>query len=105
MDGFAEVDNPVQFTYAGATGPDKWEILSPNFSMCGKGKQQSPINIVTSQVVVNKKLKPLIRSYGTTNVTLVNNKFNVGVSFPHFSRTGDFLYFYMDELLISNSTF
>ncbi|GER33731.1 carbonic anhydrase, partial [Striga asiatica] len=75
----------IQFTYSGPTGPDKWGSLSPNFSMCVKGKWQSPINIVTSDVVLNKNLKPLIRSYDPTNVTLVNNKFNVGVRYPDHS--------------------
>ncbi|XP_051114387.1 alpha carbonic anhydrase 1, chloroplastic isoform X2 [Andrographis paniculata] len=81
----SQQDESVQFTYLGATGPDHWGILSPNFSMCNKGKLQSPINILTSQVVVNKNLKPLIRSYEITNVTLVNNKFNVGVRYPDHS--------------------
>ncbi|KAL0344792.1 UNVERIFIED_CONTAM: Alpha carbonic anhydrase 1, chloroplastic [Sesamum radiatum] len=80
-----QVDEPIQFTYAGATGPDKWGSLSPNFSMCGKGKSQSPINILTGKVVLNKKLKPLYRSYDPANVTLVNNKFNVGVRYPDHS--------------------
>ncbi|KAK6126392.1 hypothetical protein DH2020_039842 [Rehmannia glutinosa] len=50
--------------------------------MCVNGKAQSPINILTAKVVLNKNLKPLIRSYDPTNVTLVNNKFNVGVRYP-----------------------
>ncbi|KAL6585466.1 hypothetical protein OROMI_002110 [Orobanche minor] len=80
-----QTDEPIQFTYSGTTGPDKWGSLNPNFSMCVKGRSQSPINIVTSSVVLNESLKPLIRSYGPTNVTLVNNKFNVGVLYPEHS--------------------
>ncbi|KAH6837805.1 hypothetical protein C2S53_013965 [Perilla frutescens var. hirtella] len=75
-------DGSIQFTYTGATGPNMWGKISPDFSMCGNGKSQSPINILTDKVVLNKSLKPLIRSYGSCNVTLVNNKFNVGVRYP-----------------------
>ncbi|PIN16814.1 Carbonate dehydratase [Handroanthus impetiginosus] len=76
---------PIEFTYSGATGPDKWGSLDPKFWMCANGKSQSPINIVTTKVVLNKNLKPLIRSYDSENVTLVNNKFNVGVRYPDHS--------------------
>ncbi|KAL8505096.1 hypothetical protein ACS0TY_016342 [Phlomoides rotata] len=77
-----QADEGIVFTYTGTTGPDQWAKLNPNFSMCGTGKLQSPINIMTQDVVINKNLKPLIRSYEVTNVTLVNNKFNVGVRYP-----------------------
>ncbi|KAL2481672.1 Alpha carbonic anhydrase 1 [Abeliophyllum distichum] len=72
----------MQFTYSGLTGPAKWASLDPKFSMCANGKSQSPINIVKDKVVVDKKLKPLIRQYNAANVTLVNNKFNVAVVYP-----------------------
>ncbi|MFX6532758.1 carbonic anhydrase family protein, partial [Acinetobacter baumannii] len=62
-----------------------WARLNPNFSMCANGKLQSPINIMTGQVVLNKRLQPLIRSYNAANVTLVDNKFNVGVRYPENS--------------------
>ncbi|CAA2970503.1 alpha carbonic anhydrase 1, chloroplastic [Olea europaea subsp. europaea] len=70
------------FTYSGGTGPNKWGSLDPKFTMCANGKSQSPINIVKAKVVVDKKLKPLIREYNSVNVTLVNNKFNVAVVYP-----------------------
>ncbi|KAG8374123.1 hypothetical protein BUALT_Bualt11G0098200 [Buddleja alternifolia] len=78
-------DGPIQFTYSGGTGPDKWAKLNPNFSMCANGKSQSPINILTKEAILNRKLKPLIRSYDPTNVTLINNKFNIGVRYPDHS--------------------
>ncbi|KAL0338641.1 UNVERIFIED_CONTAM: Alpha carbonic anhydrase 1, chloroplastic [Sesamum angustifolium] len=77
-----KVDQPLQFTYSGATGPDRWASLNPNFSLCANGKSQSPINIVTNQVVLNKNLQPLIRQYHAVNVTLVNNKFTVAMEYP-----------------------
>lgn len=79
----AESDNvhggSLQFTYSGATGPNMWGKINPNFSTCGAGKSQSPINIWTAKAVLNRNLKPLRRSYGSCNVTLINNKFNIGV--------------------------
>ncbi|CAI9760841.1 unnamed protein product [Fraxinus pennsylvanica] len=77
-----QVYEHMQFTYSGGTGPEKWGSLDPKFSMCANGKSQSPINIVKAKVVVDKKLKPLIREYSSANVTLVNNKFNVAVVYP-----------------------
>ncbi|KAI3471811.1 hypothetical protein Pfo_028464 [Paulownia fortunei] len=78
-----KADNkPLQFTYSGATGPDRWASLNPNFSLCANGKSQSPINIVTDQVLPNKKLKPLIREYRAVNVTLVDFKFTVAIEYP-----------------------
>ncbi|KAL0374867.1 UNVERIFIED_CONTAM: Alpha carbonic anhydrase 1, chloroplastic [Sesamum radiatum] len=75
-------DQPLQFTYSGTTGPDRWASLNPNFSLCAYGKSQSPINIVTNQVVLNKNLQPLTRQYHAVNVTLVNNKFTVAIQYP-----------------------
>lgn len=84
-------DGSLQFTYTGATGPNMWGKINPNFSTCGNGKWQSPINIWTAKSVLNKKLKPLIRSYPSCNATLVNNKFNVGVRLlTSFRRVGRF---------------
>ncbi|XP_073157746.1 alpha carbonic anhydrase 1, chloroplastic-like isoform X2 [Henckelia pumila] len=81
----SRADGVIPFTYTGSTGPNSWGHLSPNFSLCGTGKFQSPINILTDKVVVNKNLKPLIRFYGSANVTLVNNQYNVGVRYPDHS--------------------
>lgn len=81
-------DGSLQFTYSGGTGPNMWGKINPNFSTCGNGKWQSPINIWTGKAVLNKKLKPLLRSYPSCNVTLVNNKFNVGVKYPDHTYSG-----------------
>lgn len=78
-------DQPLQFTYSGATGPDKWASLNPKFSLCATGKSQSPINIVEDQVVVNKNLKPLLRAYHPVNGTLTDVRFTVVVEYPEDS--------------------
>lgn len=71
-----------QFSYTGPTAPDKWGLLSPNFSTCSNGKSQSPINIVKRQAILNKNLKPLAELLNPCNATLVNNGFNVGLHYP-----------------------
>lgn len=35
----------TQFTYTGLTGPLNWHSLSPNNTLCAKGKYQTPINL------------------------------------------------------------
>ncbi|KAM0939720.1 putative carbonic anhydrase [Dioscorea sansibarensis] len=67
----------VNFTYSGATGPDKWGTLSPQFRACSEGRYQSPINIVRKDAIWNGNLKPLEMDYTPTNATLVNNVFNI----------------------------
>lgn len=36
---------PVEWSYSGETGPEHWADLSPDYALCGSGKNQSPINI------------------------------------------------------------
>ncbi|KAF6171928.1 hypothetical protein GIB67_011825 [Kingdonia uniflora] len=69
----------VKFSYKGVRGPENWGSLSPSFSMCSHGKSQSPINIVTKEAAYNAKLENLARDYCSSNATLINNGFNIGL--------------------------
>ncbi|KAH7680674.1 Carbonic anhydrase alpha-class protein [Dioscorea alata] len=71
----------VIFSYSGATGPDKWGTLSPQFRACSDGKHQSPINIVRKEAIWNSYLRPLEIDYTPTNATLVNNVFNIMIQY------------------------
>ncbi|XP_049360681.1 alpha carbonic anhydrase 1, chloroplastic, partial [Solanum verrucosum] len=72
----------VKFGYTGPVGPNGWGRLSPTYSVCSNGKSQSPINIISHNCAVNKKLKPLIMQYNHSEVaTLVDNGFNVGIKY------------------------
>ncbi|KAK9290010.1 hypothetical protein L1049_008173 [Liquidambar formosana] len=71
----------IKFTYSGATYPDKWGTLSPQFSACSNGKSQSPVNIVKKEAVIDHNLKPLGRHYNPANATLVNHGVNIGVTY------------------------
>ncbi|XP_042477961.1 alpha carbonic anhydrase 1, chloroplastic-like [Macadamia integrifolia] len=69
----------LKFSYSGETGPDKWGSLKPEFSTCSTGKLQSPVNIVTKDVIYNPKLQPLNRDYRTSNSTLINHGYSIGL--------------------------
>lgn len=69
----------MRFGYSGSTGPKYWGSLSPNFTLCSKGINQSPIDIVKDEAVYNPQLEPLERDYTATNATIVDNVFNIAV--------------------------
>ncbi|KAH9610537.1 hypothetical protein KSS87_010151 [Heliosperma pusillum] len=61
--------------------PRKWGIENPENAMCSLGKQQSPIDIITNNVIVNKNLQPLTRDYHVYNASLSTNGLQVEVVF------------------------
>ncbi|XP_074285761.1 alpha carbonic anhydrase 1, chloroplastic-like [Silene latifolia] len=61
--------------------PWKWGSESPENAICSSGKQQSPIDIITSDVFVNETLKPLTRDYHVYNASLATNGIQVEVVF------------------------
>ena len=69
----------MRFGYSGSTGPKYWGNLSPNFTLCAKGMNQSPIDIVKDKAVYNPQLDSLERDYTATNATIVDNVFNIAV--------------------------
>ncbi|XP_002528758.2 alpha carbonic anhydrase 1, chloroplastic [Ricinus communis] len=69
------------FGYHGSNGPSNWGKLNPNFTSCGSGKLQSPININRDRTVINKNLKPLLKGYKRANATLATNGAVVGVHY------------------------
>ncbi|KAK2655803.1 hypothetical protein Ddye_008855 [Dipteronia dyeriana] len=44
----------VDFSYTGATSPNNWGMLKPEYALCSSRKNQSPINIVQSNSLLNK---------------------------------------------------
>ncbi|CAL4911543.1 unnamed protein product [Urochloa decumbens] len=71
------------FSYSAGTttGPENWGKLSPAYKACGQGKQQSPIDIVTKQVVPNPNLDTLARTYDAANGTLINDGHDISLGF------------------------
>ncbi|MBR81115.1 MAG: hypothetical protein CL444_04915 [Acidimicrobiaceae bacterium] len=68
-----------RWSYEGKTGPEYWSKLNPAWSVAGKGKRQSPIDIVTTRAVDGMRLEqPLQRPVQvfynpTSTVKVVNN--------------------------------
>lgn len=70
----AKIDcNDVHWSHhKGKNGPDEWKNLCDGFSDCG-GKAQSPIDIVTKNVIVDTNLTKPEFSYGKSKVNIINN--------------------------------
>ena len=57
----------------GETGPEHWGDINPDYAVCTNGKEQSPINIETSQVIEDEKMADLDINYKPTGFSLSNN--------------------------------
>ncbi|MBA3661661.1 MAG: carbonic anhydrase family protein [Gammaproteobacteria bacterium] len=94
---YAENDAAVKIKwgYKGNIGPSRWAELDPQFALCGKGKQQSPINIIEknsaakSDLQINYTSAPLdIGINDTTKLqigkisTLFQDGHGIEVNFP-----------------------
>ncbi|KAF3321792.1 alpha carbonic anhydrase 1 [Carex littledalei] len=80
------LDNPyssgyVKFSYDDKEqlGSKNWGNLTSAFEICGKGAQQSPINIQTNATSFNSSIESLKRDYIAANATLINNGHNIGL--------------------------
>ncbi|KAL6870713.1 hypothetical protein ACP4OV_014561 [Aristida adscensionis] len=62
-------------------GPENWGKLSPAYRLCGDGKRQSPIDIVTKQAAATHNLDSLSRTYAAANATLISNGHDIMMSF------------------------
>jgi carbonic anhydrase len=43
--GVALADQGVPWSYSGDTGPASWGSLSPDYALCGDGREQSPVDV------------------------------------------------------------
>ena len=59
-----------QWTYEGETGPEHWGSLSPEFSLCDTGKNQSPVDLVAD---LDADLPELVFEYHGTPLRETNN--------------------------------
>lgn len=75
---------PAHWTYGGAGGPEHWGELSPKFSVCSSGRNQSPVNLTAP---IKAKLPTLSMSYGASGDEVLNNGHTVQVNF----KPGDVL--------------
>jgi carbonic anhydrase len=63
-------DEDSHWSYSGATGPENWAELAPEFAACGVGFNQSPINITKT---VAAELASLQFNYESNSTVIVNN--------------------------------
>jgi carbonic anhydrase len=68
----------AHWSYAGATGPEHWGALSPEYALCATGTHQSPIDIRNAE---NLDLQNLVLHYSPTPVTIVDNGHTVQVDY------------------------
>jgi len=47
------------WTYEGISGPAFWGLINPEWSLCSRGRRQSPINLEPSQLLFDPNLRPL----------------------------------------------
>src|SRR5215813_7599717 len=85
---FAEEGHP-HWSYGGSTGPAKWASLEKEFSACGLGKAQSPIDI-RDAAVKRADLPAIGFDYKPSPLKIVDNGHTVQVSYaPGSSITAD----------------
>ncbi|MEH7342325.1 carbonic anhydrase family protein [Bacillus sp. JJ1532] len=67
----------AHWSYEGETGPEHWGDINPDYAVCTNGKEQSPINIQTSQVIEDDKIANLDINYKPTRFSLSNNGYTI----------------------------
>lgn len=77
-------EKPVHWSYQGEDGPEHWSELSDEFSLCGDGKNQSPIDLKAD---LNVELPELVFEYHGTPLHEINNGHTIMVE----SGAGNFL--------------
>ena len=63
----------IDFSYSGENGPSYWSRVKPAYSACS-GKNQSPINIIKKNTVLNQNMQLHSQEYNeVVNATLINS--------------------------------
>lgn len=73
------------WTYEGVDGPDHWGELHHDFLLCGKGYQQTPIDIAPRKVMKADWLLPLQLKFAPTKLDMVNNGHTIQVNYDRGS--------------------
>ncbi|XP_019455834.1 PREDICTED: alpha carbonic anhydrase 4-like isoform X2 [Lupinus angustifolius] len=68
----AGTDEKFTYTEGNGKGPKNWGNINPNWTVCGNGKSQSPIDIVDERVQVLPQLGRLKRYYKPAPAALGN---------------------------------
>lgn len=68
----------THWAYEGATGPQAWGTMKPEFNVCAIGKRQSPINI-EEPATLQGPAEPVRFNYQPSSGTVVNNGHTIQV--------------------------
>jgi carbonic anhydrase len=60
------------WTYEGISGPEFWGLVNPEWSLCSKGKRQSPIDIDPKQLLYDPHLKHVRMDKHRVSGTMLN---------------------------------
>ncbi len=78
LTGAAHAGQSPHWGYTGHEGPEHWASLDSAFSLCGSGKNQSPINLTA---FADTDLPPLALHYGGSVTEEVNNGHTVQANY------------------------
>ncbi|XP_070502301.1 carbonic anhydrase-related protein 10 [Chironomus tepperi] len=59
LPGFLGVSWDSWWTYDGISGPAFWGLINPEWSLCNKGRRQSPVNLEPQRLLFDPNLRPL----------------------------------------------
>uniref|UniRef100_A0A453QLY4 Alpha-carbonic anhydrase domain-containing protein n=1 Tax=Aegilops tauschii subsp. strangulata TaxID=200361 RepID=A0A453QLY4_AEGTS len=78
-----ETDQEEEFSYSldAENGPAHWGDIKEEWSACGKGNMQSPIDLASPRVSLVRGLGYLNHSYSPANATIVNRGHDIMLKF------------------------
>jgi len=76
--GSSMASEAVHWGYSGHGGPENWAELNPAYEMCGKGVNQSPINLTD---FVESELPPITFHYSGLATEVVNNGHSIQANY------------------------
>ncbi|NTV94640.1 MAG: carbonic anhydrase family protein [Thiobacillus sp.] len=74
----AQAGDKPHWTYSGEEGPENWGKLAAEYSLCGTGKNQSPVNLTAE---IEAQLPAIKFAYTTTATEILNNGHTVQANF------------------------
>ena len=70
-----------EWSYSGATGPQKWGKLAKDYALCGTGQLQSPIDIPDADVRKGD-IPPLLFNYKPAPLRIIDTGHTIQVNYP-----------------------
>eukprot|EP01018_Ginkgo_biloba_P035482 Gb_20980 [translate_table: standard] len=84
-----EAEHEHEFEYKGEKGPSHWGDLKEEWQACGKGHQQSPIDLMKKKIHIYPHLGKLKRNYHAASASLMNRGHYIMVKWAEGAGTID----------------